>query len=155
MRARTVQLVSACLAGMRCRYDGRSRTNAEVVAAVEAGTAVPACPEMLGGLTTPRRPAEIVGGDGDDVLDGTARVRTDDGADVTAQYVDGARRALAIATAVGADRATLHQRSPSCGCGERYDGSFTGSVTAGSGVTAALLRRNGIAVTPADRDPVV
>ncbi|WP_232666344.1 DUF523 domain-containing protein [Pseudonocardia sp. TRM90224] len=149
----TIRLVSACLAGMHCRYDGQSRTNAEVVAAVDAGTAVPACPEMLGGLTTPRQPAEIVGGDGDDVLDGIATVRTDDGEDVTAQYVVGARRALAIATAVGAEHATLHQRSPSCGCGQRYDGTFTGSVTAGAGVTAALLRRNGITVTPADRDP--
>jgi uncharacterized protein YbbK (DUF523 family) len=141
------QLVSACLAGIRCRHDGRAKTDPAVVAEVDAGRAVPACPELLAGLTTPRRPAEIVGGDGDDVLDGRARVVDDTGADVTDQYVAGARRVLAIATAIGADRAVLQDRSPSCGSQRRYDGSFSGTLIDGLGVTAALLRRNGLTVT--------
>ncbi|WP_308202829.1 DUF523 domain-containing protein [Crossiella sp. SN42] len=139
-------VVSACLAGVRCRYDGRDKADPGVVALVDEGVAVPVCPELLGGLATPRRPAEIVGGDGDDVLDGRARVVEDTGADVTAQYLAGARRMLAIATAVGASRAVLQERSPSCGARRRYDGSFSGTLVDGVGVAAALLRRNGIEV---------
>ncbi|WP_344963010.1 DUF523 domain-containing protein, partial [Streptomyces thioluteus] len=97
----------------------------------------------------PRRPAELVGGDGHDVLDGTARVVEDTGRDVTAEFVEGARRALAAARQSGCTRALLMPRSPSCGRGSVYDGSFTGSSVAGDGVTAALLERNGIAVRPA------
>jgi len=140
-------LVSACLAGMHCRYDGRAATDPAVRAEVDAGRAVPVCPELLGGLTSPRRPAESTG-DGTEVLDGTARVRDTDGVDVTEQYVSGARRALAIAQAVGATRAVLHDRSPSCGSRHRYDGSFAGRLVPGTGVTAALLARHGITVTP-------
>lgn len=107
------------------------------------------CPEVAGGLSTPRRPAELVGGDGHDVLDGTARVVEDTGRDVTAEFVDGARRALAAAQHAGATEALLMPRSPSCGRGEVYDGSFGGELVPGDGVTAALLERNGIAVRPA------
>jgi uncharacterized protein YbbK (DUF523 family) len=131
-----------------CRYDGRSKTDQEVVARVEEGEAVAACPEVLGGLSTPRRPAEIVGGDADDVLDGTARVVDDTGLDVTPEYIAGAQRMLAIANAIGARRAMLHDRSPSCGTTARYDGTFTGRLVDGVGVTAALLRRYGVDVSP-------
>lgn len=143
-------LVSACLAGARCRYDGRAATDPAVRDAVDAGHAVPVCPELLGGLTTPRRPAETTG-DGTAVLDGTARVVDDAGTDVTAEYLAGARRALAVARTVGATRAVLHERSPSCGATRRYDGSFGGRLVPGAGVTAALLSRHGIAVEPAER----
>jgi uncharacterized protein YbbK (DUF523 family) len=143
-------LVSACLAGMHCRYDGRARTDERVRTDVEAGRAIPVCPEMLAGLPAPRPPAEIVGGDGTDVLDGTARVLDADGTDLTDHYLAGARRTLAIARAAGASSATLQERSPSCGSGQRYDGSFTGSLTAGAGVTTALLRRNAITVRAAN-----
>lgn len=146
-----IHLVSACLAGRPCRYDGQARTDPQISAAVESGAAMPACPEMLGGLAVPPRPAEIVGGDGDDVLDGRARVLDDQGTDVTAEFVLGAERALAVARAVGATSATLHERSPSCGSARRYDGTFTGALVDGPGVTAALLRRHGITVqAPAD-----
>ena len=141
-------MVSGCLAGMPCRYDGVAKTDSGVVAEVEAGRAVPVCPELLGGLSTPRRPAEIVGGDADDVLDRRARVMDDTGEDVTTAYLAGAHRALAVARAVGARRAVLKDRSPSCGGTARYDGTFTGRLVDGLGVTAALFRRAGITVSP-------
>lgn len=104
------------------------------------------CPEVDGGLGTPRPAAEIVGGDGHDVLDGKARVVTEGGRDVTAEYVRGAELALAAARAAGATTAILKSRSPSCGRGRIYDGSFTRTAVVGDGVTAALLQRNGIEV---------
>uniref|UniRef100_UPI0035B50791 DUF523 domain-containing protein n=2 Tax=Symbiobacterium terraclitae TaxID=557451 RepID=UPI0035B50791 len=139
-------LVSACLVGCRCRYDQGTKEQAEIVDLIRRGQAVPVCPEQLGGLPTPRLPAEIVGGDGDDVLDGRARVVNRAGEDVTAQFLAGAREALRLAQAVGATEAILKERSPSCGTEAIYDGTFSGSTTPGAGVTAALLRRHGIAV---------
>ena len=139
-------LVSACLAGRACRFDG-SASNDDVVARLVArGQAVLVCPEEDGGLGTPRPPAEIVGGDGTDVLAGTAKVLTRDGRDVTEAYVTGARRALEVAQAAGATTAILKARSPSCGCNAIYDGSFSRNLTDGDGVTVALLRANGINV---------
>ena len=112
---------------------------------------VPVCPEQLGGLPTPRPPAEIVGGDGADVLDGAASVITVDGEDKTSEFLDGAHQTLEIATSQNATHAVLKSRSPSCGCGQIYDGTFTGKLSDGDGVTAALLRRHGIqVVTEAD-----
>ncbi|MHB9863609.1 2-thiouracil desulfurase family protein [Streptomyces sp. YIM S03343] len=142
-------LVSACLRGVPCRFDGRHKASSAVEEAVTGREVVSFCPEVAGGLTTPRRPAELVGGDGHDVLDGTARVVEDTGRDVTAEFVDGARRALAAARHAGCAEALLMPRSPSCGRGVVYDGSFAGELVTGDGVTAALLERNGIAVRPA------
>ncbi|MFH8371762.1 DUF523 domain-containing protein [Streptomyces sp. NPDC018031] len=142
-------MVSACLRGVSCRFDGRHKASPEVEEAVAGREVVSFCPEVAGGLTTPRRPAELVGGDGHDVLDGTARVVEDTGRDVTAEFVDGARRALAAARHRGCTEALLMPRSPSCGRGVVHDGSFTGELTPGDGVTAALLERNGITVRPA------
>jgi uncharacterized protein YbbK (DUF523 family) len=102
-------------------------------------------------LPTPRPPAEIVGGDGHDVLAGRARVVTREGVDVTDRYVAGARLALEKALETGARKAILKSRSPSCGSGALYDGSFTGTLQTGDGVTAALLKENDIEVlTEAD-----
>lgn len=139
-------IVSACLAGAPCRYDGRAKPDDEIVAAAERGEVVPLCAEVLGGLDTPRRPAEIVGGDGDDVLDGRARVLDDTGVDVSAAFVTGAERVARRAVEVGATHAVLQERSPSCGCGRIYDGSFGGVLIEGSGVTAAALRRAGVRI---------
>ena len=139
-------LVSACLAGRACRFDGSGALEDEVAARVEAGRAVLVCPEVDGGLGTPRPPAEIVGGDGADVLAGRARVVTNEGVDVTEAYVKGAERALAAARRVGATTAILKARSPSCGVGRVYDGTFSRTLEAGDGVTAALLAANGIEV---------
>jgi uncharacterized protein YbbK (DUF523 family) len=137
-------LVSACLLGVRCRHDGRDRLEATLVEEAGPGAAfVPACPEELGGLGTPRPSAELRGGDGSDVLDGRARVVDVHGRDVTDAFVSGARRALDIARASGATEAWLTERSPSCGCGATH---ADGRLLAGPGVAAALLSRAGIAV---------
>jgi len=113
---------------------------------VAEGRAVLVCPEVDGGLGTPRPPAEIVGGDGADVLAGRARVVTVQGEDVTEAYIRGAERALRVAEQRGATRAILKARSPSCGSGNIYDGTFSKTLLAGDGVTAALLKMNGIDV---------
>jgi uncharacterized protein YbbK (DUF523 family) len=112
----------------------------------EGARLVPVCPEVVGGLGTPRDAAEIVDGDGAAVLDGTARVMTAEGDDVTAAYRRGAAAAVDLARAVGATRAVLKARSPSCGAGAVYDGTFSRTQRAGSGVTAAALRSAGIDV---------
>lgn len=140
-------LVSACLAGRDCRFDGTAAPRDEISELVAAGRAVLICPEVEGGLGTPRPPAEIVGGTGDDVLEGRARVVTADGTDVTAAYLEGARRAVQAARRTGATSAILKARSPSCGAGATYDGTFSRTSQAGDGVTAALLRREGIEMT--------
>lgn len=139
-------LVSACLAGCECRYDGAANTTSEVARLVAEGRAILVCPEEDGGLPTPRPPAEIVGGDGNDVLAGRARVMTRSGSDVTDAYVAGAYRALEAAREAGATSAILKSRSPSCGQGVIYDGTFTRTQVEGDGVTASLLRSEGIEV---------
>jgi uncharacterized protein YbbK (DUF523 family) len=139
-------IVSACLAGRACRFDGSSNQDDEVGRLVAEGRAILVCPEEDGGLSTPRPPAEIVGGDGTDVLAGRAQVMTRDGRDVTAAYLGGANHALAEARRTGASAAVLKARSPSCGKGCVYDGSFTRTTRDGDGVTAALLQSEGIAV---------
>lgn len=110
------------------------------------GRIIPICPEVAGGLAVPRPPAEIVSGDGRRVLAGHARVRTNDGSDVTAAYVAGAEHAVELAMHYGARVAVLKSRSPSCGIGGVYDGTFTGTLTDGMGVTAAALSDRGVRV---------
>lgn len=143
-------LVSACLAGLPCRYDGRSKPDAKIIALVEKGEAIPVCAEALGGLPTPRPPAEITGGSGRDVLGGTARVLTASGDDVTAEFISGAQEVARLARKVGAREAILQDRSPSCGCTQIYDGTHSGQRIAGEGVLAAALDGMGITVRPAD-----
>ncbi len=129
-------LVSACLLGCPCRYDGKNKPNAAVLSLRTEHTLIPVCPEQMGGLPTPRPPAERKG-------DG---VFTENGTDVTAQYRRGAEEALRLAALYGCSCAILKERSPSCGSGEIYDGSFSRTLVAGDGVTAELLKRQGIAV---------
>ena len=104
----------------------------------------PICPEVLGGLSIPREPAEIVGGVGEDVLDGHAKVITNNGIDVTEQFIKGAFETLKIAQELDATMVILKERSPSCGSSMIYAGEFNGTKKQGTGVTAALLKRNGI-----------
>ena len=141
-------LVSACLAGTPVRYDGKPATlnHKIMVRWISEGRAVMACPEVIGGLSTPRSPAEIVGGDGDDVLDGQATVQTRDGVDVTEQFVSGAKLALQVAQKHDIQVALLQDRAPSCGGDGVYDGTFSRTMRDGRGVTAALFERNGIKV---------
>ena len=143
-------LVSACLIGIACRYDGRSRPVKGLCDLAAQGVLLPICPEVAGGLTAPRPPAEIEGAsaglDGHAVLDGRSRVTHADGADVTAQFVRGAKAALAVVQHLGIREAVLKACSPSCGAGQIPSGSLDGRRVAGDGVTAALLKRAGIRV---------
>lgn len=135
-------IVSACLAGYRCRYDGKTVPDETVVALVKSGKAIPVCPEMMGGLPCPRVPSERTA-DGKHVV-------TEEGGDVTEAFILGAEETLRMARLYGCDSAILKARSPSCGCGQIYDGSFSGRLRNGDGVTAALLRENGITVQVKD-----
>ena len=129
-------LVSACLLGVNCKYSGGNNYSPAAAALAERFELIPVCPEQLGGLPTPRVPAERVGD----------RVLTRDGADVTDAYRLGAEKTLETALANGVKRAALQERSPSCGCGAIYDGTFSGRLVPGDGVTAALLREHGIEI---------
>ena len=143
-------LVSACLLGQPVRYDARSNGNLRLIELQKQGRVVAVCPEMAGGLSVPRPAAEIVGGDGNDVLDGKATVQTADGANVTQAFIAGAQHALELAQHHGVAAVVLKARSPSCGNAAIYDGSHSGVLVAGQGVTTALLRRHGILVLNED-----
>ncbi len=127
-------LVSACLLGTPCRYDGNRKPNAAVRALGERYRLIPVCPEVMGGLPTPRLPSERVGD----------RVLRSDGVDVTAEYCRGAESVLNIALCEGCHIAILKERSPACGCGRIYDGSFSGILIPGNGVAADLLLKAGL-----------
>lgn len=139
-------LVSACLAGVPCRYDGKAKPDLEITELAKTVEVKLVCPEILGGLTTPRPPSEIQSGTGEDVLSGKARVVAKDGRDVTEAFLSGAQKTLEMALACGVKRVILKAKSPSCGCGMVYDGTFSGTLRKGNGVTAALLMQNGIEV---------
>lgn len=127
-------VVSACLAGAACRYDGKSTPCAAVMELLRNGQALPVCPEQLGGLPTPRDPAELCDG----------RILTREGKDCTAAFERGAAEALRLASAAGCSAAILKARSPSCGAGRIYDGTFSGRLTDGDGVFARLARKAGL-----------
>lgn len=141
-----VLLVSACLLGINCKYNGGNNLNDEALKLLESDIVIPVCPEQLGGCPTPRIPVEINGGTGADVLDGKNRVTTKNGEDRTKQFLKGANEVLRLAKLVRADKAVLKARSPSCGSGTIYDGTFSGRLKAGNGVAAELLIRSGIEV---------
>ncbi len=129
-------LVSACLLGTACRYDGKSKQYPLIDELCRRHQVVPVCPEQLGGLPTPRVPAERQG----------ERVVTKDGRDVTEAYLRGAQQALELARKLGCTVAVLKEKSPSCGSGRIYDGSFTGTLTDGWGTAAQLLQNAGLRV---------
>ena len=135
-------LVSACLLGLCCRYDGMSKCNERVLLLSQKHELIPVCPEQLGGLPTPRPPAEIRDG----------RVVTRLGQDVTAQYEKGAAETLRLYDLLQCDCALLKARSPSCGPGAVYDGSFSGTLVPGSGVTAKALAGRQIPVLSEESD---
>ena len=135
-----MMIVSACLAGFPCRYDGQAKPCPQVMDLVRAGKAIPLCPEQLGGLPTPRPPCEILAG----------RVVDRGGADRTDSYRRGAKAVLALAKTYGATKAMLQSRSPSCGAGWIYDGTFSKTLVQGDGITARLLAENGIQVIGID-----
>ncbi|CAI8986413.1 DUF523 domain-containing protein [Pseudomonas sp. T8] len=140
-------LVSRCLLGHRVRYDGGASGPFDQLASWQAeGRVVVLCPEVAGGLPTPRAAAEIPGGQGGEVLDGLAQVITTEGEDVSAEFLSGARQALELVREHGIRIAVLKANSPSCGNLLTYDGSFSGVKVSGEGVTAALLKRAGVQV---------
>jgi uncharacterized protein YbbK (DUF523 family) len=147
-RAKPPLVISACLLGVECNHEGRGSPRAVVDELARDYRLIPVCPEVLGGLPTPRAAAELVGGDGADVLAGAghARVVNIEGEDVTAAYRRGAEAAVTIARSVGATRAVLKARSPSCGSSVVYDGTFSRHLVAGRGVTAAALAAAGLEV---------
>lgn len=133
-------LVSGCLLGIPCRYDGKAKRNEAVCALKERWEIIPVCPEAMGGLKAPRQPAE------QQIVDGCRRVVSKDGKDVTAAFEKGAQKVLKLALANQCRFAVLKENSPSCGCGCIYDGTFTGRKIPGMGVTAGLLIDHGITV---------
>lgn len=140
-------IVSGCLCGINCKYDGGNNLDERVLKLLKEGKAIPVCPEQLGGQQTPRAPHEIVNGNGLDVLAGKARILAPEGNDdVTSEFIKGAYETLKIAEAVSARIAILKARSPSCGLSRIYDGTFSGTKRPGNGVTAELLLSKGIKV---------
>lgn len=133
-------MVSACLLGRRCKYNGGDNFNEALASYLEGHDVVPVCPEVVGGLSVPRRPSEIVSG----------VVTNDAGENVDAAFRAGAAACLQIAKDEQIDLAVLQPRSPSCGVYQIYDGTFSGRLTAGSGVFAALLKDNGFRVAEPD-----
>ncbi len=139
-------LVSSCLAGLEVRYNGTHSLDYRISKLVGENKAVTICPELLGGFSTPREPAEIVGGDGEDVLDGKARVVEKSGSELTELYIKGAYATLEKAKKINATIVVLKENSPSCGSSMIYNGEFKGNKIVGNGVTSALLKRNGLQV---------
>ena len=141
--------------GRKCRYNGSNAYDQSLKALLKGQDVKLICPELDGGLATPRAPAEIKGGDGDDVLAGKARVINRNNQDVTFYFVEGSRKALQGIDATKIKMAILRSRSPSCGVREIYSGDFNGQLKSGSGVTAAYFQRKGIAVyTERDIDKI-
>lgn len=142
-RDQEVILVSACLVGVACRYNGASKKDESVMAWLTGKTFVPICPESLSGLPIPREPADFDQGDGNTVKNGKTRILLRNGADVTREFLRGATEALKIARLVGADSALLKDRSPSCGVHQVYN---AGRLVPGAGLFTALLLQEGIVV---------
>ncbi len=135
-----MKLCSACLLGFKCRYDGKSKPNNKVIELSKTEMLIPICPEQLGGLSTPRCKHEIKGN----------KVYSEVGEDVTLKFEKGATETLKIAKLLGVSEVILKQKSPSCGCGQIYDGSFTTKLIEGDGLTTKKLKKNGIKVIPYD-----
>ena len=143
-------LVSSCLLGERVRYDGNHQLNEKLLEYYAANEVIHACPELMGGLTVPREPAEIQDGDGCNVLDRKAKVVTVSGIDVTQAYIQGAEHMLNLCKENNVTTVILKENSPSCGSQKIYDGTFQSIKMNGQGVTTALLQRHGITVINED-----
>lgn len=144
-------MVSTCLVGIYSKYNGENNFNADIERLVKEGKAIVVCPEQIGGCSTPRNPCEIAGkSTGQDVLCGNARVIDSEGQDYTAKFLKGAAETLKIAQLFNINMAILKSRSPSCGCGKIYDGTFSGKLIDGNGVAAQILINNGYQVFTED-----
>jgi uncharacterized protein YbbK (DUF523 family) len=141
-----MKIISACLCGIDCKYNGGNNYEARFKKLAENEPCLLVCPETIGGLPVPRYPCEILGGTGKDVIAGYAKVIDKNGHDLTDNFLEGAYQTLILAKSKGASCAILKSRSPSCGSGKIYNGTFKSELTKGDGVTAALLRMHGIKV---------
>lgn len=141
-----IKLISACLLGIKCRWDGKDNQNDRALDLIKKEILIPVCPEQLGGLSTPRARQEIQGGTGKEVLERRAKVITDIGEDVTSQFITGAEEMLKVARLYRVKEFIGKSLSPSCSCSKIYDGTFSGKSIKGRGVTAELLMRNGIRI---------
>lgn len=139
-------IISACLLGIPCRYDGKAKLNKKALKVFLKGDCLAVCPEIMGGLKTPRPACEIYNGDGQKVLIGAAKVIDKKGKDYTKQFVSGAKKVTNLATKWGATKALLKSKSPSCGTNVIYSGKFNRKKKTGDGVLSALLKKNGIKV---------
>ncbi len=139
-------LVSACLAGLNSKYNGKSNYNEYIEKLVREGKAIMVCPEQMGGLPTPRDSCEIVCGDGGDVLSGKSNIMDSKGKNQTEKFIKGAEETLKVGRLYNIKKAILKSKSPSCGVGKIYDGTFSGKLIEGNGVTAELLIKNGFEV---------
>ena len=142
-----MKIVSGCLVGIDCRFDGKNRISTDLIEDFKKGELIPLCPEQLGGLPTPRPPSRIVNGNGYDVLDGRTRVVNQKGDDVTEKIIKGATEVLKITKILDVEEAVLESKSPSCGCGRIYD-EISGELVESCGVLTALLKRNGVRAIP-------
>ncbi len=133
-------LISACLVGINCKYNGKNNFNEKAFELVKEGRAIPVCPEQLGGLATPRIPSEIK------IIDGKRVVINKEGKDVTEFFEKGADEVLKLCQKLNIEKVIFQPRSPSCGVGEVYNGNFDGVLVEGNGITAQLLKDNGIEV---------
>ncbi len=139
-------MVSACLLGKNCTYTGGNNKNDKLISVLKHKNLFSLCPEELGGLPIPRPPAEIVGGDGADVLRGQAQIKTRDGTDVTGSFLKGAGEVKKMISDQPVTLAIMKERSPSCGVCRIYDGTFSDNTVSGSGVCTAQLQKLGIKV---------
>lgn len=139
-------IVSACLVGLPCAYDGQARTSSKLLTLISPLPFLALCPEVIAGLGCPREKAEIKQGDGYDVLAGRALVYSESGLDLTSYFLKSAEEVLKIARLFSPKEIYLREGSPSCGVNLIYDGSFSGSKRSGAGVTAALLKQEGFVV---------
>jgi len=144
-----MKLISACLLGIRFTWSGDDKyKNDRAIELSKVETLIPVCPEQLGGLATPRVPQEIQGGTGEDVLDGKCKILNKNRENVTKEFIRGAEETLKTVRQLNIKEFIGKSKSPSCGYGQIYDGTFSGRLIKGDGVTTALLRRNSIEITP-------
>lgn len=139
-------LISACLCGVNCKYNGLNNLNDKCLELLRKGEALLVCPEQLGGLNTPRIPSEILGNAKDIIELNKGKVINKEGKDVTKEFLKGAKEALKIAKEANIKKAILKESSPSCGSNFVYDGSFTGNKIKGKGITTYLLEKEGIEI---------
>lgn len=136
MKSKNIKICSACLLGINCRYDGKNKPNKKVLELSKKEILIPVCSEQLGGLATPREAVEIK----------EKKVFTKTGENISESFKKGAREVLKIAKIYGAKEAILKQKSPSCGYGKIYDGTFSGKIIKGNGILADLLKKNKIKI---------